>query len=570
MNAPQAAPDPLAARLADLRRGRTLPDFHARLLELARDLTLAEAGAVLAESDGTWQSVAPAAGPEVPQDWARVAMAARAACGVAAQEAGPGRWLMAVPVDTVHVLAVQVPAAGPVDRALTRERLAMLAALADSAAATSGLLKLAPAAAGADALAALLAAPDRAAGLRDAAARLAPLLPAGTQLALGLTRGGRVAPIAFADQPLVVATPLSRALALLMEEALDRGAPIALPAADQVSAAGRAWPEALAGQALLAVPAASGGAAAVVLWHDQPPRAPDQVAGLLAPGLDLLGRLGAARPRPERRRRAAGRLAFVAAIAALVGAAGLLPRDDEVVASFVVQPARVHSVTAPFDGLLEVSDIRPGDTVSEGQVLARLATRELALEVAAVRARAANDRREAAIARANGQPAQELIAELSARRAEAQLALLEYRIGLAEIRAPAAGTVLAGDLRRSLGQALSRGQTLFEIEPGAGLHAEILLPETRAHLVRLGQPGLLAPAADPSARYAITIERVRPMAEIAQGRNVFRAIAVFASDRPDMLRPGAEGVARVTVGETTWLNWIFRDAVLAVRRWLWV
>jgi hypothetical protein len=61
------------------------------------------------------------------------------------------------------------------------------------------------------------------------------------------------------------------------------------------------------------------------------------------------------------------------------------------------------------------------------------------------------------------------------------------------------------------------------------------------------------------------------MAEVVQGRNVFRAIAVLpeaAADAP--LRPGAEGVARVEVGETTWLAWIMRDAWTALRRLAWI
>jgi multidrug resistance efflux pump len=249
----------------------------------------------------------------------------------------------------------------------------------------------------------------------------------------------------------------------------------------------------------------------------------------------------------------------------------VIPRTDEVVASFVAQPSVVHVVTAPFDGVLEASAVRPGDPVSEGEVLARLSTRELALEIAAVRARAANDLREAAIARAAGHPAQEMIAELSARRNEAQRALLEYRLGLAEVRAPASGVVLAGDLRRSLGQALARGQTLFEIASPDDLRAEILLPEARAHRVQPGQTGWLAPAADPGARIAVTIERVRPMAEVVQGRNVFRAIAVLPEGQGDApLRAGAEGVARVEVGETTWLAWALRDAWTALRRFLWL
>lgn len=571
MNAP-AVPDALAQRLAELREGRQRPDWHARLLALARDLTMADGGAVLAVAEDGLSVLAPEGIGEVPEAWQAVARAALAAQGVAQREAGPGAWLMAVALDAQSVLALMLPTISPVDRALTRERLAMLAALAQSSSAIATMAALAPGAAAAEAAGAMLAETDPARGLAAAAAQLGRLLPPGTQLALGLVRRGRVVRLALSDQPVLDGGgALARALSAAMEESLDAGEPRVLPDPARASAARSAFPDALADKRLLAVPGRDGRAAAVVLWHEAVPHPALQVAALLQPGLGLVARAAARPGTAHVARRHAFRAWPLVAVAAAVGVLAVLPREDEVVASFVAQPAVVQAVTAPFDGVLDSSDIRPGDSVAAGAVLAKLSTRELSLEIAAIRARAANDLREAAIARAAGQPAQEMIAELSARRSAAQLALLEYRVSLAEVRAPIAGVVMAGDLRRNLGQALARGQAMFEIAPAGDLRAEILLPETRAHLVEAGQVGWLAPAADPSARLRVTIERIRPMAEIVQGRNVFRAVAVL--DDPaavSTLRPGAEGVARVEVGETTWLAWALRDPIIAVRRWLWL
>jgi hypothetical protein len=575
MNAPAAASsgtDALARRLAELGELRLAPEWPSRLLALARDLTMAEAGAVIAAAEGGLRVLAPSAAEPVPEAWAAAARSAFEARGVVAREAGPGAWLMAVPLDAATALAVLVPGASPVDRALTRERLALLSAFAQAAGSAAAASGLAPPAAAAEAARVAFAAEDPASGLAAAASRLATLLPPGARLALGLLRAGRIGTLALSDQPsLNPRTELARALAMAMEEALDSGETQALPDAARLSAAARAFPSVFSLPGCLVVPDREAGACAVVLWREAPAASPEAVAALLRPALSLLGSGAGRRGRARLLRRRAGRLWPAAVAALLFGLAAVLPRPDEVVASFVAQPSVVHAVTAPFDGVLEASAARPGDPVSEGEVLARLATRELALEIAAVRARAANDLREAAIARAAGQPAQEMIAELSARRAEAQRALLEHRLALAEIRSPAAGVILAGDLRRSLGQALTRGQTLFEIAAPDDLRAEILLPEARAHLVRPGQTGWLAPAADPGARIPVTIERVRPMAEVVQGRNVFRAIALLPEGTGEgPLRPGAEGVARVEVGETTWLAWALRDAWTALRRVAWL
>jgi multidrug resistance efflux pump len=575
MNAPGTATpggDALARRLAELRDRRLAPDWPGLVLAFARDLTLAEAGAVIGATASGLSVLAPAEAGTLPEGWAQAARAALETRAVVAREAGARAWLMAAPLDGASALVVLAPCASPVDRALTRERLALLSAFAEASGSAAAASALVPAAAAAEAARAKRSAGDEEAGLAAAAARLAALLPSGTRLALGLVRGGRVAALALSDQPAVnPRTELVRALALAMEEALDRGETLALPDASGTSAAARAFPKVLASPGCLVVPDRAAGACALVLWRDSPTASAEATAALLRPALALLGdgtRNSAAR---RRRARHLARLWPVAALTLLVGLAAVTPRPDEVVASFVAQPSVVHVVTAPFDGVLEASSVRPGDLVSEGEVLARLSTRELELELAAVRARAANDRREAAIARAAGQPAQEMIAELSARRSEAQRALLEHRLALAQIRAPASGAVLAGDLRRSLGQALARGQTLFEIAAPDDLRAELLLPEARAHLVRPGQRGWLSPAADPAARVPITIERVRPMAEVVQGRNVFRAIALLPEGHGDTpLRPGAEGVARVEVGETTWLAWAVGDAWMSMRRLLWM
>ena len=574
MNAPGAAQpgaDTLARRLAELCERRLAPDWPSRLLALARDLTMAEAGAVIAASEAGLRVLAPPAAEPVPLAWALAARSALEARGVVAREASPGAWIMAVPLDAATALALLVRGVSPVDRALTRERLALISALAEATAAAAAASSLAPAAAAAEAARAAFAAEDPASGLAAAASRLASLLPPGTRLALGLFRSGRISTLALSDQPsLNPRTELARALAMAMEEALDSGETLALPDPARLSAAARAFPSVFSAPGCLVLPDPEAGACAVVLWREAPAASAETVYALLRPALSLLGSVAPRREKAQRFRRRTGRLWPAAVAALLLALAAVLPRPDEVVASFVVQPSVVHVVTAPSDGVLEASTVRPGDPVSEGQLLARLATRELALEIAAVRARAANDLREAAIARAAGQPAQEMIAELSARRAEAQRALLEHRLALAEVRSPAAGVILAGDLRRSLGQALARGQTLFEIAAPDDLRAELLLPEARAHLVRPGQTGWLSPAADPGARIPVTIERVRPMAEVVQGRNVFRAIALMPEGSGEApLRPGAEGVARVVVGETTWLAWAFGDAWMALRRVAW-
>ncbi|MFM2151232.1 MAG: hypothetical protein RLZZ187_3538 [Pseudomonadota bacterium] len=566
--------DALPERLRLCRRLRREPGWAEALLSLARDLTLAEQGAVLARGAEGWIALAPEEAGAAPADWATLADAACADGELAVAAAGiGGRWRFAAalgPADPPGqplrpaVLLIEVATTQHLDLALTHERMALLGAVAQGAAVEGTVFAQAPAVLASVAAEALLRAPDPKDALRAAASAIAAALPGAERVALVVLKGRRR--LALSDQAMVEpGAALPRALMALAEEAADRGTP-RHDEGTSPSPAERGFAEVFGARPLLSVPAPDG--TAVLIASFPPAAAPTPgTAERLRPAVTLVGALAHARPAKAARRP----WLAVAGVAAVLGLLAVLPRASEVAAPMVLQPERAQSVTAPFDGILEASAAQPGDSVRGGVTpLARLQTRELELELASARARAANDRREATVARAAGQPAQEQIALLSAQRADAQVAMLEHRLRLADIRAPADGVILAGDLRRSLGQPVGRGQLLFEIALGGPLRAEILVLDEHAPAVRPGQIVRLAPAAEPNRRREAVVERVRPMAELVDGRNVFRVIARLEDTQQDGLRPGMEGWARIETGRTTWLAWLLRDPVRWLRRQFWV
>lgn len=565
--------DALTERLRLCRQLRRDAGWAAALLALARDLTLAEQGAVLARGAEGWTPLAPEDAGAVPADWVALAEAAAEHGEPAAAGGTGGRWRFAValgPADPPSqplrpaVLLIEVATTQQLDLALTHERMTLLGAVAQGAAIEGTVFAQAPAVLAMAAAEALLRAPHRADSLRAAAAAIAAALPGAERVALVALKGRRPA-LGLSDQTLVEpGADLPRALTALAEEAADRGTP-RLGDGPSPTPAERAFAELFGARPLLSVPAPDG---AAVLIASFPPAAapPPGTAERLRPAATLLGALAKARPAKAARRP----WPALAGVAAVLGLLAVMPRAAEVAAPMVLQPERAQSVTAPFDGILEASAAQPGDMVRGGVTpLARLQTRELELELAATRARAANDRREATMARAAGQPAQEQIALLAAQRADAQLAMLEHRQRQADIRAPADGVIVAGDLRRSLGQPVGRGQLLFEIALGGPLRAEILVLDEHAPAVQPGQRVRLAPAAEPNGRREAVVERVRPMAELVDGRNVFRVIARLEDTQQEGLRPGMEGWARIETGRTTWLFWLLRDPVRWLRRQFW-
>lgn len=585
--APAAAADALAGRLAGLRARRRDPGWAEGLLGLAREVTLADSGAVLAEArDGSWSVLVPSTAAAPPAAW--LALAGAALSGrllAAAPGEAAGRWRFAASLGSVDppeagaaarrgALVLEVVARSPAELALTRERIAFLAALAEAAAVEAGAVAQLPQAlAGAVAEALRRHPEDPAAGLHRAAAILAAALPGAQRVAVALRPGRRGGGLGVSDQPrLEPGATLPRRLTALAEEAVERAAPRSAAPDAARSPAERAFDAAFGAafgaRGLLSLPAEGGGEAVILAFLAPDAPLPEAAVARLQPAANLLGALATRPPRRGRRRRG---LALGIGGATAIGLLAVLPWPAEVAAPFVLQPERSRSITAPFDGFLESSTAQPGDAVTAGATpLARLNTREVELELAAARARAANDRREAAIARAAGEPAREQIALLAARRAEAQVGLLEYRLALADIRAPVDGTIVAGDLRRSLGQPLARGQVLFEIALPGPLRAEVLVLDEHVPAVAPGQRVRLAPAAEPGRVRIARVLRVRPMAEVVEGRNVFRVVATLEDSGAEGLRPGMEGWARIETGPSTMLAWLLRDPVRWVRRRLWI
>ncbi len=571
-------PDALAARLQRLRLARREPGWAAALLETARALTLGEAGAVLArDPDGTWRALAPETEDAPPAAWIGLAEEAFAGRMLAAAPGEGGVFRFAAllgPADPPTAgaaarrgaLVLEVAARDQAGLALTRERVAFLAALAEAGAVEAASAAQAPQALAAAVAEALRWADDPALGLHRAAGLVASAVPGVQRVAIALRPGRRGGRLGLSDQPRVEpGAEMPRLLVALAEEAIARATP---HQGEAESPAERGFAAAFGARPLLTVPSRAPDEAALILAFAPGAAVPEGLAARLQPAADMLGAM-AVLPPP----RGPGRRGLVAAgaAAAVIGGLALLPRPAEVPAPFVLQPERARSVTAPFDGILEASAAQPGDAVQAGVTpLARLNTREVELELAAARARAANDRREAAIARAAGEPAKEQIALLAARRAEAQVGLLEYRLGLADIRAPVDGTIVAGDLRRSLGQPVTRGQVLFEIALPGPLRGEVLVLDEHVPMVAPGQRVRLSPAAEPGNVRIGEVLRVRPMAEVVQGRNVFRVITTLDAEAQDGLRPGMEGWARIETAPSSWLAWLLRDPVRWIRRQFWI
>ncbi len=265
------------------------------------------------------------------------------------------------------------------------------------------------------------------------------------------------------------------------------------------------------------------------------------------------------------------KLAAVAALAAIIFLV-FVPGQYRVSAPFIVEATQRQTIAAPFDTYLIAAPLKPGDAVTAGQtVLAQLDTSELRHQLAEAQAERQSYLKQAESARRESKIAEASIAEAEAGRLAARIELLNWRVEQATIKSPISGVIVTGDLSRQLGVRVTAGQKLFEVAPLQSLRAKIAVPESRVADLKIGQAGQLAALASPGDYLDIALERVDPMAEVVDGRNVFHAHAKFTGETDlARLRPGMEGVAKIDIDHRSY-GWIwFHELIDWLRMKLWI
>lgn len=249
----------------------------------------------------------------------------------------------------------------------------------------------------------------------------------------------------------------------------------------------------------------------------------------------------------------------------------LLPIDYRVAAKTVIEGEVQRVAAAPFEGFIASSQVRAGDTVKAGQVLATLDDRELRIEQA--RWASERDQYESRLREATATHDLTAVQVLSAqlRQAEAQWSLASEKIERAGIRAPFDGIVVSGDLSQQIGAPIESGKTLFEIAPLQSYRIILQVDEREIRHVAPGQPGRLVMTGIAGEPMAFAVAKVTPVATAQEGKNFFRVEAAISGASP-RLRPGMEGVGKVEVGERS-LWWVLTHSFsdwLTLSLWTWM
>ncbi len=244
-------------------------------------------------------------------------------------------------------------------------------------------------------------------------------------------------------------------------------------------------------------------------------------------------------------------------------------------ASFVIESRDYRVVAMPYEAVLAEVNVEPGDEVQAGQVLARLKTFELENQRVQAVTTLAQLRRERDVHIGNDERADADIKSAQIRSTEAEIELIDHHLEHAEIKSPIAGVVIEGDLKRQIDKPIELGTTLFRVAPLQDLYGDLMVPEDQIadvyELQKKGEAGegTLALASHPGDYIPFKIERINPVAELYQQRNVFR-VRVRLEETRDWIRPGNQGVAKIDLAEKHYV-WIWtRPFTNWVRMTFWI
>lgn len=230
-----------------------------------------------------------------------------------------------------------------------------------------------------------------------------------------------------------------------------------------------------------------------------------------------------------------------------------------------------RAIVAPLDGFIKSAPVRAGDRVEQGALLAAIDDSDLTLE----RLRWATERQQRQIEYDRAFAARDRSALATSRaqidEADAQIKLVDEQLARLQLKAPFPALVIAGDLSQSIGGAVSRGQTLFEVAPLDAYRVNLAVDQSQIGDIEVGQEGQVLFAAVPEQPFAFVVDKITPVAEARDGHTVFR-VEGRLTGAPDRLRPGMDGIARIGV-DTRLLLWIWARSFLdwvQIATWQWL
>jgi multidrug resistance efflux pump len=260
------------------------------------------------------------------------------------------------------------------------------------------------------------------------------------------------------------------------------------------------------------------------------------------------------------------------ATALLLAILVLVPINYRVTAKALLEGQTQRVAVAPFEGFISVAPVRAGDTVQAGQLMAQLDDRDLKVDLAKWSSERDQYERKLREAMAAHEMSNVQILDAQFKQADAQVKLATEKIVRAKITAPYPGIVVSGDLSQMIGSPVETGKKLFEIAPLEQYRIVLQVDEKEIRHIESAQTGQIVVSGVNDDPMPLTVTKVTPVATAQDGKNTFRVEANLNGDISPRLRPGMEGIGKVSVGSRS-LWWVITHSFtdwLRLGLWNWL
>lgn len=384
----------------------------------------------------------------------------------------------------------------------------------------------------------------------------------------------------------------SRSLVAVMDEAIDQGQMVPVPASGKhsvITLAADKFSRHHEQHALCTVPLVFDenvvGAMVLERAHDRPFESEscevlEHMASFLAPVLEMKFRTN--RPWWKRLQQAPASIAhwlkrkdtllpkaLIATVILMLVALALPLATYRINAPAHIEGLIQRSLTSPENSYIKDVQVRPGDRVTKGQVLVQLENKDLELRRQELNSKLAQIKAKYGSALASRDRTELAVLSGEMEETKATLELTRKQLERSQITSPFSGEVIDGDLTQSLGAPVKRGDVLMVLSPVGEYRIIFDVDESDIAALETSQQARMALTSNPSRRYPLDIVRISPMAKVKDGNNVFEVEARLtdATNHPELreqLRPGLEGLVKVDVqqrsllwiGLHSFLNWL--------------
>jgi RND family efflux transporter MFP subunit len=266
-----------------------------------------------------------------------------------------------------------------------------------------------------------------------------------------------------------------------------------------------------------------------------------------------------------------GRKIAATAFLAVVLFLGFVQGEFRINADSALQGQQQRALVAPFDGFVSESFLRVGDRVKEGDIIAALDDTDLRLDLVELSSSRAQAESQYDAAQADYNRAEAKMFRAKVDQANARIGLVTEKLKRTKMIAPLDGVIVNGDLSQSLGGAVTRGQAMFEIASLFKYRVALKVDERDISYIKTGQKVELLLSSLPDRTFEISVDSVTPLTTAGEGRNYFRVEAEL-DDRDGILRPGMEGLAKISIEDRLYI-WIWTRQMVDWWRlviWRWV